>query len=84
MKAVLSLTARKWRRGTEVVEGVLRHHIGACFAALERRVLDLLHKVLPRLKSFEAAKKKPMPGSQQTHPLVEVALPVPLPADGMR
>ncbi|EIE21455.1 hypothetical protein COCSUDRAFT_66895 [Coccomyxa subellipsoidea C-169] len=58
-------------RGTEVVEGVLRHHIGACFAALERRVLDLLHEVLPRLKSFEAAKKKPMPGSQQTHPLVE-------------
>ena len=59
-------------RGTEVVEGVLRHHIGACFAALERRVLDLLHEVMPRLKSFEAAKKKPMPGSQQTHPLVEV------------
>lgn len=51
---------------------MLRHHIGACFAALERRVLDLLHEVLPRLRSFEAAKKKPMPGSQQTHPLVEV------------
>ncbi len=64
------------RRGTEVVEAVLRHHIGACFAALERRVLDLLHEVLPQLHSFEAAKKKPMPGSQQTHPLVEVFPPL--------
>lgn len=61
-------------RGTEVVEGVLRHHIGACFAALERCVLDLLHDTIPRLKSFEAAAKRPMPGAQQTHPLVEVSL----------
>lgn len=61
-------------RGTEVVEGVLRHHIGACFAALERRAVDLLHDVAPRLKTFEAAKKKPMPGSQQPpHPLVEAS-----------
>ncbi|CAL8469580.1 g9121 [Coccomyxa elongata] len=58
-------------RGTEVVEAVLRHHIGACFAALERRVLDLLHEVLPQLHNHEAAKKKPMPGAQQAHPLIE-------------
>lgn len=55
---------------------MLRHHIGACFAALERRVLDLLHEVLPQLHSHEAAKKKPMPGAQQAHPLVEVIHPL--------
>ena len=37
------------RRGTEIVEGVLRHHIGACFAALERCVVDVLCDAAPKL-----------------------------------
>lgn len=60
-------------RGTEVVEGVLRHHIGACFAALERRVMDTLAGVAPRLAAHAAAAQQPFPGALPAHPLTEVS-----------
>jgi hypothetical protein len=60
-------------RGTEVVEGVLRHHTGACFAALERRLLDLLHEIAPRLTASEDVRTNSLPRpQQQARPLVEV------------
>ena len=62
------------RRGTEVVEGVLRHHISACFAALQRKLLDLLHDALPSLRTLSAAATKSFPGSSQNSPAVEVCL----------
>ena len=61
-------------RGTEVVEGVLRHHISACFAALQRKLLDLLHDALPALRSVSAAGTKAFPGSPQTSPAAEVCI----------
>lgn len=62
------------RRGTEVVEGVLRHHISACFAALQRKLLDLLHDALPGLRTVTAAGTKAFPGSPQTSPALEVCI----------
>ena len=62
------------RRGTEVVEGVLRHHISACFAALQRKLLDLLHDALPALRTVSAAGTKSFPGSPQSSPAVEVCM----------
>ena len=63
-------------RGTEVVEGVLRHHISACFAALQRKLLDLLHDALPGLrasaKGAAPAAPKPFPGAPQSSPAIEV------------
>ena len=64
-------------RGTEVVEGVLRHHISACFAALQRKLLDLLHDALPGLRasarSAGPAAPKPFPGAPQSSPAIEVS-----------
>ena len=64
-------------RGTEVVEGVLRHHISACFAALQRKLLDLLHDALPGLRasarSVVPAAPKPFPGAPQSSPAIEVS-----------
>ena len=37
-------------RGTEVVEATVRHHIGACFGALERRILDAVAAATQRLR----------------------------------
>ena len=64
-------------RGTEVVEGVLRHHISACFAALQRKLLDLLHGALPALCSVSAnaPSAKAFPGAPQHSPAIEVELP---------
>ena len=65
------------RRGTEVVEGVLRHHISACFAALQRKLLDLLHDALPGLRASARgsapAPPKPFPGTPQSSPAIEVS-----------
>ena len=60
------------RRGTEVVEGVLRHHISACFAALQRKLLDLLHDALPALRTVSASSTKSFPGGHQNSPIIEV------------
>ena len=43
------------RRGTEVVEAAVRHHIGACFGALERRILDAVAAAAQRLRDGGAA-----------------------------
>ena len=58
-----------------MVEGVLRHHISACFAALQRKLLDLLHDALPTLRTVSAAGTKSFPGSPQNSPAVEVCRP---------
>ena len=65
-------------RGTEVVEGVLRHHISACFAALQRKLLDLLCGALPALCSVSASapSAKAFPGAPQHSPAIEVELPL--------
>lgn len=42
-------------RGTEVVEAAVRHHIGACFGALERRILDAVAAAAQRLRDGGAA-----------------------------
>lgn len=36
-------------RGTEVVEGVVRHHISACFAALESTAVSAVEDVGARI-----------------------------------
>ncbi|KAK9813244.1 hypothetical protein WJX72_011382 [[Myrmecia] bisecta] len=41
-------------RGTEVVEGAVRQHIGACFGALERRVLNAVEQTQARLDGSAA------------------------------
>ena len=60
-----------------MVEGVLRHHISACFAALQRKLLDLLRDALPGLRRSSAGSAsptvaKPFPGAPQSSPAIEV------------
>ena len=55
---------------------MLRHHISACFAALQRKLLDLLHDALPGLRAgargAAPAAPKPFPGAPQSSPAIEV------------
>ena len=56
---------------------MLRHHISACFAALQRKLLDLLHDALPGLRASTRgaapAAPKPFPGAPQSSPAIEVS-----------
>ena len=59
-------------RGTEVVESTVRQHIGACFSALERRVLSTLSEASQRLSSGPAAAPAPsQDASTQDKPLLQ-------------
>ena len=56
-----------------MVEGVLRHHISACFAALQRKLLDLLHEAAPALRNVSGPSAKSFPGAPQSSSAVEVS-----------
>lgn len=59
-------------RGTEVVESTVRQHIGACFSALEQRVLSTLSEASQRLSSSPAASPAPSQDtSTQDKPLLQ-------------
>ena len=61
-------------RGTEVVESTVRQHIGACFSALEQRVLSTLHEASQRLSSSPAASPAPSQDtSTQDKPLLQAS-----------
>lgn len=63
-------------RGTEVVESTVRQHIGACFSALEQRVLSTLSEASQRLSSSSAAAPAPrQDASTQDKPLLQVSRP---------
>lgn len=57
-------------RGTEVVESTVRQHIGACFSALEQRVLATLSDASHQLATGAAPGGSPTDKLlQQVHPL---------------
>ncbi|DBB17629.1 TPA: hypothetical protein ACH3X3_002673 [Trebouxia sp. C0006] len=59
-------------RGTEVVESTVRQHIGACFSALEQRVLSTLSEASQKLSSSPAASFTPsQDASTQDKPLLQ-------------
>ena len=61
-------------RGTEVVESTVRQHIGACFSALEQRVLSTLSEASQRLSSSPAASPAPSQDtSTQDKPLLQAS-----------
>lgn len=58
---------------------MLRHHIGACFAALERCVVDVLADVAPKLlASHEALPLTTAPGPLPAHPIAQALALAPL------
>lgn len=62
------VTAQRRRRGTEVIEATVRHHISACFGALERRVLDAVAAATQRLRDGGAG------SGAQEHSLLQVCV----------
>ena len=52
---------------------MLRHHISACFAALQRKLLDLLHEAAPALRNVGAPSSKSFPGTPHSSSAVEVS-----------
>ncbi len=61
-------------RGTEVVESTVRQHIGACFSALEQRVLSTLSEASQKLSSSPAASFTPsQDASTQDKPLLQAS-----------
>ena len=63
-------------RGVEVVESTVRQHVGACFSALEKKVLDQLKDTSERLTSNSTA-------STQDKPLLQVCVQQPLPLQAL-
>ncbi len=63
-------------RGMEVVESTVRQHIGACFSALEQRVLSTLREASQRLSSNPAAAPaSSQDASTQDKPLLQASIP---------
>ena len=71
---LVTLCNRSVFRGTEVVESTVRQHIGACFSALEQRVLSTLSEATQKMGSGPNAASAPA----QDKPLLQVCVSLPV------